>query len=124
MLVGLLTRRVPALAAKVALVVGFTVIAMGYFVPRLSLYVDRLHEFHFLGVVFAGLVGLMLVIGRMAPREQPFVQRDAGAVDLTPWQWAWPMGLLLVLVVLSMYVSLADVSILGTPAAAAVTGPR
>ena len=61
-------RRVPAIAAKVALVAGFASIALGYFVPSLAAVVDRMHEFHFLGAVFAALIALMLIIGAVQPR--------------------------------------------------------
>lgn len=72
-LIGMLTKRVPPIAAKIGLVVGFVVIAVGYFVPPLDKIVASLHEFHFLGIVFSWLLVLMLVIGEIAPRETDFV---------------------------------------------------
>jgi SSS family solute:Na+ symporter len=107
MLVGMLTRRVPASAAKAALVVGFAAIAAGYFIPGLSETVAEMHEFHFLGAVFAALIVIMLVIGRLAPRDEPWQPRESRAVDLTPWKPAWPVGLALVAFVLALYVWLA-----------------
>lgn len=112
--VGMLTKRVPAKAAKVALVVGFTVIAVGYFVPPFNLIVDSMHEFHFLGIVFAYLVILMLVIGEVSPREQEFVQVDVKAVDMTPWKHAKLVGGILVAIVLLIYVIFADFSVLSS----------
>ena len=111
-LVGMLTKRVPAFAAKLGLVVGFSLIAIGYFVPPFNLVVDSLHEFHFLGIVFAWLVILMLVIGEVWPRETEFVQQDVGAVDMTPWRLAKPAGLLLIGCVLAIYISFASFSVL------------
>ncbi len=111
-IVGLLSRRIPAVAANVALVLGFSTIALGYFVPWLAEYVRRMHEFHFLGAVFVLLVSVMLAIGWIAPRETPWQQKDSGQVDLTPWKPAVPLGLSLVAVVLAIYVAFADVSIL------------
>lgn len=32
-IIGMLSKRVPAIAAKVALIIGFAVIAFGYFIP-------------------------------------------------------------------------------------------
>ena len=111
-LVGMLTRRVPPKAAKLALVSGFVVIAAGYFVPPLALIVDSLHEFHFLGIVFAYLVLLMLVIGEISPLDEEWQQVDVKAVDMTPWAHARKLGLGLVLVVLAIYVVFADLSVL------------
>ena len=112
-LVGMLTRRVPSLAAKMALVVGFVVIALGYFVPPFDGWVAAMHEFHFLGAVFALLVVMMLVIGRLRPRAEDFVQDDVQAVDMTPWRHARPVGAVLAIIVVLIYVVFADFSVLG-----------
>jgi SSS family solute:Na+ symporter len=111
-LIGMLTKRVPSIAAKTGLVVGFAAIAIGYFVPPFDKIVASLHEFHFLGIVFSWLLILMLVIGEVKPRETEFVQEDVGAVDMTPWRFAKPVGLLLILIVFIIYISFADFSVL------------
>lgn len=113
-LVGMVTRRVPAIAAKITLLVGFAVIAVGYFVPPFDTIVDSLHEFHFLGIVFAWLVILMLVIGEVWPRETEFTQEDVAAVDMTPWKLTIPVGILLILTVVAIYVTLADFGVLAS----------
>lgn len=113
-LVGLIARRVPAMAAKLGLVLGFAAIALGYFVFPNA--VDKVHEFHFLGIVFASLIGIMLLIGAIKPREAPWVQEHSGDVDLTPWRLAWPMGIGLIVFVLVVYVYFADTSVLGNDA--------
>ena len=111
-LVGMLTKRVPSIAAKIGLVAGFATIAIGYFVPPFSLIVGSIHEYHFLGIVFAWLIILMLVIGEIWPRVTEFVQEDVGAVNMTPWRFAGPAGLALIAMVLLMYVTFADFSVL------------
>ncbi|QDT35786.1 solute:sodium symporter family transporter [Stratiformator vulcanicus] len=111
-LVGMLTRRVPALAAKVALVAGFAIIAIGYFVPPFNWIADSIGGYHFVGIVFGWLVVLMLIIGELNPRDEEFVQQDVGAVDLTPWRHARLSGLLLILAVGTIYALFADFSIL------------
>lgn len=111
-LVGMMTKRVPAVAAKIALLVGFLGIALGYFVHPFSAIVASLHEFHFLGLVFAWLLILMLVIGEVAPRETEFVQEDVQAVDMTAWKLAKPVGILLIAIVVTIYATFADFSVL------------
>lgn len=111
-LVGMLNRRVPPLAAKVALVVGFVTIALGYFVPALAVYVDKMHEFHFLGAVFALLVVIMLILGKVTPLREAWTQRYSGDVDMTPWKYAVPVGVVLVILVFVIYASFADFSVL------------
>ena len=114
-LVGMLTKRVPPLAAKLGLVVGFCIIPIGYFVYPFSNIVASLHEFHFLGIVFTWLVIMMLVIGELKPSEKEFVQVDVKAVDMTPWKFAKPIGLVLIILVLLIYATFADFSVLPEP---------
>jgi SSS family solute:Na+ symporter len=109
---GMVSRRVPAVAAKIALVCGFAGIAIGYFVPPFDAIVASLHEFHFLGIVFAYLIILMLVIGELYPMEPEFVQKDVRAVDMTRWEYATPVGIGLLLIIGLMYIAFADFSIL------------
>ncbi|WP_442505537.1 solute:sodium symporter family transporter [Novipirellula sp. SH528] len=111
-IVGMLTRRVPPIAAKIGLVTGFVVIAVGYFVSPFDAIVASVHDFHFLGMVFAWLVILMLVIGEVRPRETEFIQQDAKAVNMTPWRYATPAGIALIVIVIAIYVSFADFSVL------------
>ncbi len=112
-LVGMLSRRVPPRAAKIALITGFTAIAIGYFVPPFDRIVASMHEFHFLGIVFTYLVVTMLVIGELNPLEKEFVQQDVNAVDMTPWRHAKLSGGVLLALVLTIYVVFADFSVLG-----------
>jgi SSS family solute:Na+ symporter len=112
-LVGMLSKRVPPRAAKQALIAGFVIIAVGYFVPPFDRIVASLHEFHFLGIVFAYLVIFMLVMGEVAPLEKEFIQEDVGAVDMAPWKHARLVGGILVAIVLLIYVVFADFSVLG-----------
>jgi SSS family solute:Na+ symporter len=110
--VGMTTKRVPPIAAKLALVIGFVVIAVGYFVPPFDTIVASIHEYHFLGMVFAWLLILMLVVGEVAPSDTEFHQQDVGAVDMTPWRYAKPAGLALIGVVMTIYIVFADFGVL------------
>ena len=111
-LVGMLTSRVPARAAKVALWTGIIIIPLGYFVYPFNLVVESMHEFHFLGIVFAYLVLMQLILGAIWPRETEFVQQDVGAVDMTPWRHAKLVGLLLIIGIIAIYALFADFSVL------------
>jgi solute:Na+ symporter, SSS family len=111
-LVGILHRRVPPAAANTALVLGFIAIILGYFVKPFKVWAGAIHEFHFLGLVFASLVLLMLVWGKAAPLAEAWEQKFSGDVDLTPWKPAKAFGLALVVIVLSLYIAFADFSVL------------
>ncbi len=111
-LIGMLTKRVPPIAAKIGLIAGFVIIATGYFVSPFDKIVASIHEFHFLGLVFSWLLVLMLVIGEIKPRETEFVQEDVGAVDMTAWRLAKPAGIVLIMIVFAIYITFADFSVL------------
>jgi len=84
----------------------------GYFVPPFSTMTTNMNRFHFLGLVFAGLVAFMLMMGRIRPRETPWVQADARAVDLTPWRFVVPASVAILIVVATIYTIFADFSVL------------
>lgn len=122
-LVGMLSSRVPARAAKIGLITGFAMIIFGYFIPvgriqsapeiyQYLFVTDYLHDFHFLGGVFLFIFLLMLVLGAQNPRKTEFIQEDVKAVDMQPWKHAKLAGLVLFLIVLAIYAAFADFSVL------------
>ncbi len=116
-LIGMFTRHVPAIAANLALLLGVAVIAVVYFAPAYAGPLAAMHEFHFLGLMFVCLVGLMLAIGAIAPRAVPAPDPDASehseavdipyeteyAVPMEPWAGAIPGGIALVMIVVAIY---------------------
>lgn len=111
-LVGILSRRVSPIAAKTGLIGGVIMVAVGYFVPPFNVIVASMNEYHFLGMVFCYLIIIMLVIGEIKPLKQEWVQQDVKAVDMTPWKYAIHCGLALLIIVLIIYISFADFSVL------------
>ena len=90
-LVGLFTKRVPAIAAKVVII--FHVIAYGL----LKFAFDEIVTIHFLhlyAILFFIEVAIMLTLGRLQPRET-WSFKAKGIVDLTPWRYALPTSLTL-----------------------------
>ncbi|MFA9477329.1 solute:sodium symporter family transporter [Phycisphaerales bacterium AB-hyl4] len=110
--VAILAPRVPPLAAKVALLLGCGGIAVGYFVPPFNQGVAAMGEFHFLGGAFVLLVLIMLLIGWLRPLPTPWAQTATGDVEMTPWRFRVPAAAVLVVLVLLIYVSFADFSVL------------
>lgn len=111
-LVGMCTRFVPAVAAKTGLILGIVVIALGYFVPPFTNVLKVMSQYHFVALVFAGVILMMLLIGRMSPRREAYVAVDAKATDLTPWRGTPYVSAALVLVVIAIYWCFADFSVL------------
>lgn len=105
-LVGMLGTRVPAWSANLALVLGFAAIALGYFAFGSQMQEYRIHEFHFLGMVFAGLVALMALAGAVAPRTAAAGSDEEAAaspIPMTRWPLAKPVGAILAITVILIY---------------------
>lgn len=111
-LIGMLTKKVPAIAAKAALCAGLVIIIAGYFIPPFSTLAAHVSEYHFLAIVFVFLIAMMLIIGKISPRPEPFVQQDVKAVDMTPWKYSKVAGILLLIIVCAIYAYFADFSAL------------
>ncbi len=114
-LMGLLNKRVPTAAANFALLGGCIFITLCYFLlPQfgLDLMAKSHGNYHFLGLVFLFLLLIMQIWGMDAPRREIWVQQATGDVDLTPWRWAYRAAAVLLFLVILIYWSFADFSVL------------
>ena len=98
-LVGMFTKKVPAFAAKVALVFG----VVTYFISQFVWKVD-LHYLHVMAILFVISTALMLVIGYFKPMAVAYEQKYTEQVDITPWPYAKFAGLLIVSAAVATYV--------------------
>ena len=108
--VGMLTKRVPAKAAKFALIAGIVLIAAGYFLPPFNRIQNVMSEYHFVAIVLLILVAVMLIIGKVSPQETDYLPQDAKTTDLTPWAGAKYAGIALLTAVFVIYAMFADFS--------------
>ncbi|MCM8536593.1 MAG: solute:sodium symporter family transporter [Lentisphaeraceae bacterium] len=120
-IVGMLTKRVPAIAANIGMVFAFVVIIGVYFTglggiidPKSDMFI--LHNFHFIGMVLLLSIAIMLIIGKATPMAKPFIHKHSGDVDMTPWKGAKPAGAILIAIVLAIYINFADMSVIGAVA--------
>ncbi len=128
--VGFLTKRVPAIAAKIGLVSGCLLYIISQFfmqpyfinkalanaeaagitdVAALKLIEVEAYP-HFLDVMailFILNVIIMLVIGKFKPREEDYVQEYTEQVDITPWKYVKQTGIAICVIVVSVYVYFA-----------------
>lgn len=101
--VGFLTKRVPAIAAKAGIIFAFVVYVLYIFLSR-GLGVEWLpHMLHMQAITFVLTVILMLLIGKMNPRETDYVQQYTNEVNITSWKYVKPVGIVICLVVISTY---------------------
>ena len=107
-LVGLFTRRVPASAAKVAIV--FHVIAYGLL--KFVWPID-LHFIHLYAVLFGIEVLIMLAVGFWAPRAEPWKYVANQVVDMTPWRYALPTAIVLAAGIVMTYLLFSPIGLVG-----------
>ena len=128
--VGYLTKRVPAIAAKIGLASGCLLYITSqffmqpYFVSKalelakdagitdeaaLALIEAQAYP-HFLDVMailFIMNVVIMLIIGKLYPRKEPFVQEHTKQVDITPWKYTTQVGMTICVIVIAIYIYFA-----------------
>lgn len=113
-LVGLFNRWADGRSALITLCVGLFLMVLGTFFAGGDdgwLVQNFKSAFHYMGAVFLLLVVLQLGLASMGLRRSAaYEQVDVGAVDLTPWHLAKPVGFGLIAVVLVIYAWFADLS--------------
>lgn len=119
-LVGMFNKWVNGNTALITIAVGLTAMIAGTFftgqitdaagvvTERGWLSIIFGSNFHYMGVVFVGLVILQLMLGKLGmTRSSAYFQQDAEAVDLTPWKPAGVVGGALVTMAIGLYVFFA-----------------
>ncbi|NMH71719.1 solute:sodium symporter family transporter [Bacillus sp. RO2] len=111
-LVGLLSKRVPALAAKV--VVIFHVITYYMLVwgtNHLFGFTVDLNFIHIYAILFFVEVGIMLLIGNVKPLKTPYVYKKNAKVELTPWKYSLLTTVILLTLVVMTYVVFSPIGL-------------
>jgi len=124
-LVGILTKKVPALGAKIVMIVGVILYVCTIFMrpayqeaalaqaatngitDTAQLAIIKAgafpHFLHVMGILFVVNILIMLLFGLIKPKTDVYVPKQTEAIDTTPWKYAWIVGILIVLLVLSTY---------------------
>ncbi len=105
-LVGYMAKYVPASAAKIGILMGSLLYTFSQFFLKdyvLSRGENYPHYLHVMAILFTFNVLLMLVIGRIWPRKEAYIQVYTKQVDITPWRYVKPLGLVITLIVISTY---------------------
>ena len=109
-IVGLFTKRVPGLGAKVAIV--FHIITYGLLQFAFKDLVD-IHFLHLYAILFIAEILIMLVIGHMKPLETPWKFERKEAVSLVPWAYALPASITLFSCIAALYVLFSPIGLAG-----------
>jgi SSS family solute:Na+ symporter len=107
---GYVTKRVPAVAAKVSLavfvvaygIVQFTPASMHDYLGPLSLLAE-LHFFHQLAVLFVICCAIMFIFGKVRPRDTDYVLPVNEEIDITPWEFRFEASAVILYMVLGAW---------------------
>ncbi|MEM9144043.1 MAG: solute:sodium symporter family transporter, partial [Bacteroidota bacterium] len=65
------------------------------------------HFLHVMAILFLLNMGIMLVIGKLKPRETPYVQEYTQQVSIEPFRYVKQAGLIICVIVIGIYVYFA-----------------
>ncbi len=128
--VGYLTKRVPAIAAKIGILSGSILYIISQFILKPDLVNTALEEAkasgitdeaalrlveadaypHFLHVnliLFLLNVGIMLIIGKLYPRETAYEQEYTKQVSIEPYKYVKQVGIAISVIVIGIYIYFA-----------------
>ena len=106
--VGYLTKYVPASAAKIGLISGSVLYIISQFIVKPFVGADNYpHFLHVMAILFVLNTLIMLVIGNFRPRPEAYVQKYTEKVDITPWKYLRVSGIAICLIVLGIYIYFA-----------------
>ncbi|MFN4762569.1 solute:sodium symporter family transporter [Gillisia sp. Q332] len=108
-IVGYLTKRIPALAAKIAIFsgVGFYLIylLLKYFVMEEGALP---HYLHVMAILFVMNVIIMILIGKWKPNPVAYIEDYTKQVDIQPWKAVKPVGIAIAGLVIFIYIYFAQ----------------
>jgi SSS family solute:Na+ symporter len=115
--VGYMTKFVPAIAAKVGVISGSVLYIISQFIikPMFNVVetVDGIetvtgntypHFLHVMAILFVLNIIIMLIIGKLKPREAAYEQEYTKQVDITPWKYLKITGIAVCVIVIGVYV--------------------
>ncbi|MDX1462785.1 MAG: solute:sodium symporter family transporter [Marinirhabdus sp.] len=103
--VGYLTKRVPALAAKIGILSGVVLYSISQFVLKPYFGEDNYpHFLHVMAILFVFNVIVMLIVGKIYPRSEAYTQLYTQQVDITPWKHTKLVGGIVILIVVASYI--------------------
>ena len=107
-MVGLFTKRVPALGPKIVIV--FHIIAYGLFQFAFNDLLG-IHFLHLYAILFFVEVGIMLAIGHFYPMSHAWAYSAHNKVDMNPWRFAIPCATTLMSCVIALYLLFSPIGL-------------
>lgn len=107
--VGYLTKFVPAIAAKVGIISGSVLYIISQFILKPAVGAENYpHFLHVMAILFVLNIIIMLIIGKLRPRAIGYEQVYTKQVDITPWKYLKVTGIAICIIVIGIYIYFAQ----------------
>lgn len=108
--IGFVTKRVPAIAAKIGILSGSILYILSQFVLKPYVFGEEnyLHFLDVMALLFLLNIIIMLLIGKFYPMKHEFIQKYTHQVDITPWKFAKITSIIIFLIVFGIYFYFAN----------------
>lgn len=106
-LMGFLTKKVPAIGAKISIIFFIICYSLYKFVFPINV-----HYLHVYGILFVCCILIMVISGIAAPMKVPYSQKYTGEVNLKSWKYAKPISGVIVTTLVYIYVVFSPIGIL------------
>jgi SSS family solute:Na+ symporter len=104
-IVGYMTKKVPALAAKIAILSGVILYSISQFILKPHFGDENYpHFLHIMAILFLFNVMIMLLIGKLSPMEFEYKQQYTQQVDIVSWKYTKVIGIIICLIVIGTYI--------------------
>lgn len=112
-LMGVASKRAPALAGYIALPFGMAFFGIMNFGLDNNFGLFKLHWLHTCGLNLVLMMLIMTIVRYIKPLEQPYEQKYSGEVDITGWKYAWHAGWGIIILLCILYAVFSNIGILG-----------
>ncbi|EIT84829.1 putative transporter [Fictibacillus macauensis ZFHKF-1] len=106
--VGYLSKRIPAVAAKISLALFVSVYALLQLVIK-----PDIHYLYQLAILFVVCVIVMMIVGTLKPRHTPYALPITGKVNIQPWKHRFEASGIVIFAMLGMYVFFSKLGFAG-----------
>ncbi len=113
-LMGVLSKRAPALAGYVAIPFGMAFFYICHFVLKDDLGFIKVHWLHLAGINLLLMMAVMYLIRLIKPLPVPYELKYTGDVDVTQWKYVWHASWLIIVLLAILYTSLSGLGVIGT----------
>lgn len=103
-LMGVISKRAPALAGYVGLVTGMVFFFTSKFILNGDFGLFQVHWLNLVGMNLVLMLTVMTIIRYWKPMDKPYIQKETAEVDVKEWKYAKQVSWFLILLFTTLYV--------------------